>query len=289
MAPLPRLHTCPKCRALLEPAVKECPYCETDVRHVAAPTIEQDAARTTNIFTWILVANIFLYVAMVALDRHQQDDAGALLEGPSTAVVSAFGATTAESVRREHEFWRLVASMFLQFDLLHIAFNSIALVIVGGLAAQTFGADRAWVVYMISGLTAAMVSVFLGPELVRVSADQWAIRVSAGASGAICGMISALFLFGKRRGGFLGQNLANRMLMWAVFIGAYGFMVSGIDNWGHGGGFLGGLLVGLPASRLVARGGREDRLWRTAGVACLVLVVVAFVFMGIEVGRYWYA
>ncbi len=275
MAPLSRLHTCPKCRALLDPTVKECPYCQTSMRHVAAPTVEQDAARTTNIFIWILVANVFLYVAMVALDRHRSDETQSSLMGePSSQVLRAFGANVTGDPRAEKQYWRQVTSMFLHLNLVHLGFNTVALFIVGALAAQTLGADRAWVIYVLSGIVGSLMS-----QLTHHGG------ISAGASGALCGMIGALFFYGKRRGGHLGRQLASRMLFWTVFIFAFG-MMPGVDNWGHLGGLLGGLALGWLAAGLTARGGREDRLWRAFGAVALIVVLISFVFAGIEVGRY---
>ena len=64
---------------------------------------------------------------------------------------------------------------------------------------------------------------------------------SAGASGAIFGLIGCMFYFRKRH-----KDLFKRIFGWNLFLG---FAQSGIDNFGHIGGFIGGFiaahLVGL--------------------------------------------
>ena len=61
-----RLAACPRCRALLEPTVRRCPYCGTDQRRraVAAPQAA-DAEATTHLGLWILAFNVAIFALMV--------------------------------------------------------------------------------------------------------------------------------------------------------------------------------------------------------------------------------
>ena len=100
---------------------------------------------------------------------------------------------------------------------------------------------------------------------------------AAGASAALCGMIAALAVYGKRR---MRPELTRRMLIWAAMILGFGLLVPNIDNWGHGGGFVVGGLLAWPASAVRVPGSATDRAWRTGAVAAVLVVVgVGVVFM----------
>ncbi|HEX5137182.1 MAG TPA: rhomboid family intramembrane serine protease [Planctomycetota bacterium] len=258
--------TCQKCRALLEPGTRECPYCHSDQRHHAAPSESQDAEKTTRFGLWILGLIVGIYFLMVAVDP-ARDDPGTKPFEPSNTALDMFGAADPFLVDECGQTWRLLASLFLHVDLLHLAFNAIALFLLIPIAAGAFGIHRTVCLYFFSGLCGAVLS--------NVARDG-----GVGASGALCGLIGASAVFGKRRGGAMGDALMRRMIGWAVFIGIYGvFLADRIDNMGHLGGFLGGAALGYFASGARARGGRADRAWMFVARATVVgAIVVAAVF-----------
>ena len=106
----PKMNTCPKCRALLDPADKVCEYCGTSLKHLNAPSETMDLRRAMGIFTWILTVNFLMFMLTIALDRHQEEE-GAF--EPSSAVMLAFGSNYAPLVLEEGQYWRLVSSGFL--------------------------------------------------------------------------------------------------------------------------------------------------------------------------------
>jgi rhomboid protease GluP len=266
--------TCPKCRALLEPKTKTCPYCGTSQAAGRAPSPAQDAAATSRLGLWILSANVLLFLFVLAADPARGDRP----EGsPFTATIEAqvmFGANHWVSVKECGQYWRFLTAMFLHADLLHIVLNSVALLIVIPLAAVTFGAHRTTCIYFGAGLVSSWVSHM---------AETFA---SVGASGALCGLIAALAVYGLRRGGFEGRLLTRRMAGWALFIIVIGMLWPGVDNWGHLGGFAGGALVGRFGAGVRALGGRAERAWTWAANLCLFgAVAVALVWMAPNVWR----
>jgi len=278
--------TCPKCRALLETGTKSCPYCEADIRHTAAATPEQEATRTTGLGTWILAVNILVFFLMVQLDPERDDRRGGVGMRPSSYSLVGFGLSDPRLIRECGQPWRVVSANFLHLDLLHLVFNSIAILFLIPLAAVTFGPDRTLAIYFLAGVAGFLLSQAMGNK-------------SAGASAALCGMIGALAVYGKRRG---APDLTRRMMMWAGFVLIIG-LVSGstrflpaMDNWGHFGGFLAGVALAWPASTVRARGSGEDRLWRASAIACIasaLAVAGAFVLPSVlriresrEVGLY---
>jgi len=131
------------------------------------------------------------------------------------------------------EIWRLITPVFLHASLLHIGFNMYALVIYGrGLEAR-FGHGRFLLLYFLSAYAGNVLSFLLVPN------------PSLGASTAIFGLIAAEAIFLIQNRGLLGNRI-NATLLNLLFIAGYnlfiGFTTQGVDNFGHIGGLLGGLL-----------------------------------------------
>lgn len=130
------------------------------------------------------------------------------------------------------ELWRLITPLLLHGSLMHIGFNMYALLVIGVGVESRMGHARFLLLYLVSGFAGNVFSFFF--------TDAY----SLGASTAIFGLLTAegvfLYLnkdlFGKRA----QRALSNIVVIAAVnlFIG----MSPGIDNWGHIGGLLGGLI-----------------------------------------------
>jgi rhomboid protease GluP len=136
------------------------------------------------------------------------------------------------------QWWRLVASTFLHVGLLHLLFNGWALYQLGQLFEVWMGSARMAAVYFASGIVGSAASVLFLP-----TPDS----VSAGASGAIFGLLGALLAFLLRRRQRLApaaKSLLLQLAFWAVLNVVLGFTSSEIDNAGHLGGCLAGLLIG---------------------------------------------
>ncbi|MHC4133642.1 MAG: rhomboid family intramembrane serine protease [Planctomycetota bacterium] len=270
---MPQFLTCPKCRALLEPKTKTCPYCGTSQGPGRAPSAAADAAATGRLGLWILSVNVLVFLLMLAVDPAKGDRTASFFPTPTHVAQVMFGANDWLSVKHCGQYWRFLTAMFLHVDLLHLLLNSVALLILTPLAAATFGAHRTTCVYFGAGLVASQLS-------------HLAEHSSVGASGALCGLISALAVYGWRRGGFEGRLLTRRMVGWALFIVVLGMLWPGIDNWGHVGGFAGGALVGRFGAGVRVHGGRAERAWTWAARLCLAgAVLVAAVWMAPSVAR----
>jgi rhomboid protease GluP len=146
-------------------------------------------------------------------------------------LVAVFGLKANDYIR-QGELWRLITPVFLHGSILHIGFNMYALIIYGrGLEAR-FGHGRFLLLYFLSAFTGNVLSFLLTPN------------PSLGASTAIFGLIAAegAFLLQNRK--ILGERV-NRSLMNLLYIAAInlliGFTTTGVDNFGHLGGLLGGL------------------------------------------------
>lgn len=129
------------------------------------------------------------------------------------------------------QYWRLVTPIFLHIGILHIGVNMYSLYIVGPPVERLFGLPRMVAIYLLSGMAGVAFSL------------AFSSAPSAGASGAIFGLLGALggFLF-LHRGlfGRAGSLQLRQIALVAVLNLAIG-LSPGIDNWGH----LGGLVAGL--------------------------------------------
>lgn len=139
------------------------------------------------------------------------------------------------------EYWRLVASMFLHIGVLHLLVNAWALFQLGGLFEIWLGHWRTALVFFATGIAGSLASLAF---TLRPSEGA---GLSAGASGAIFGILGALIAFLFRRREHLtsqAKGLLSQLLFWAGLNVFFGFTVPGIDNAAHLGGCAAGLLLG---------------------------------------------
>jgi rhomboid protease GluP len=215
--------------------------------------------------TWVLLAvNVVVWLLMTALGGSER------LE-----TLIYFGAKFNPLIV-EGQVWRLLTSIFLHIGLMHLLFNSYALFRLGIDVERVFGSGRFLILYLLSGVSGSLLSFAFNPHL------------SAGASGAIFGLIGALgaHLFRHREAfGQLGQRRLWDVVGVAGYNLVFGFITPGIDNLGHLGGLVSGVVLGwLLGPRysvvLTAEGqplvvDRSDRrrYWHALAVVVLVLAV----------------
>jgi rhomboid protease GluP len=142
------------------------------------------------------------------------------------------------------EWWRLFTSVFIHFGVAHLVLNMIALVMFGPLVERLFGSVNYLLIYLFAGIAGSLASLSWRPEI-----------NSAGASGAIFGILGALLAAQLRAGGTFPtdilrpiRNTALLFLGWSVYAA---LKYKGIDNAAHLGGLAAGFLLGLVAGRPV--------------------------------------
>lgn len=135
---------------------------------------------------------------------------------------------------RQGQLWRLITPVLLHGSLLHIGFNMYALFSFGTGLERRFGHFRFLVLYLLAGFSGNVLS-FL-----------FTSGISVGSSTSIFGLIAAegIFLYQNRKlfGAESKQAMGNVISVAAINL-FIGFSSGGlIDNWGHIGGLLGGLV-----------------------------------------------
>lgn len=150
------------------------------------------------------------------------------------------------------EWWRLFTSMFIHFGIAHLLSNMIALAVFGPLVERLYGSVNYLLIYVLAGIVGSMASIAWHPDI-----------NSAGASGAIFGILGALLAAQLRAGDTFPvdilrpiRNTTLVFLGWAAYAG---FKYKGIDFAAHLGGLTGGFIIGLAAARPITGDGSYSR------------------------------
>jgi membrane associated rhomboid family serine protease len=193
--------------------------------------------------TWALLAvNVLVFLPVLA-GRDEARDLG--LSGPAVAA---------------GDWWRIVTSGFLHFDVLHLGFNMALLFWLGQTLEPALGRLRFGVLYAVSLLAGSLGALVLDP-----------LALTGGASGAVFGLMGATVIVLHKRGidprqsGLVGLIAINLVLSFRP----------GISIGGHVGGLAGGLLAGAVFAAL-------DDTPRDRHLGTAVVLVVAAVVVGLS-------
>lgn len=181
--------------------------------------VEDVFKEKTPIVTRILVAlNIMIYFYMVLTGNSELFTARFALFGPYVQL---------------GQYYRLFTAAFLHADIFHLLFNCYALYIIGSQVESYLGKFKYIVIYIISIFSSSLLSMlFAGGNY-----------FSVGASGAIFGLMGALLYFGYYYRVYLGNVLKSQIIPLIVINLIIGFVAPDIDNFGHIGGLIGGILA----------------------------------------------
>jgi membrane associated rhomboid family serine protease len=154
--------------------------------------------------------------------------------GPTETLVLVEMGAKVNQLITAGQYWRLFTAMFLHIGVMHLLFNLYALYAIGSLIEAYYGHARFACIYVLSGLYGSLFSYAFSPS------------ISAGASGAIFGITAAagLYFFRYRDNfGARGRSWLQNIVFIIVLNLVFGAVGSGVDNWGHFGGLVGGALV----------------------------------------------
>ena len=154
------------------------------------------------------------------------------------------------------EWWRLVTSMFLHYGPFHLAVNMFALYLFGTPLEHILGRWRFALLYVVSGIAGSAGALVVTPD-----------ALTAGASGAIFGVLGALFVL-ERTGTI---STGGQLLMIIILNLVITFSVGGISIGGHVGGLIGGMAAMVLLQRF--RGSVPLSLATLGGVAAISVVV----------------
>jgi membrane associated rhomboid family serine protease/Flp pilus assembly protein TadD len=249
---------CPSCKQMTQSFQPQIPSPSSASVPAARPTVDQFPVTAA-----LLGINVLVFVAMVLqkpASLFHPDDLQLLKWGADYGPLSL-----------GTQPWRILTSNYIHLEAAHIAFNMWALWQLGRVAERIFGRWVYFVIYTATGISGSLLSLLHNP-----------MGLSAGASGAIFGivgaLIAALYLgklpFPKRVRDSLLKNL-----VWVAIINlGLGASIPGIDNAGH----IGGLVMGLGLGAIIGPHLMEEPT-RRAFFNRLVLIAAAFFLVG-----FWY-
>lgn len=131
------------------------------------------------------------------------------------------------------QYYRLLTGTFLHANVFHLIMNMYALYIIGSQIESFMGKTKYVIIYFFSAIMGSLLSITL---------DSYA---SVGASGAIFGLMGCLLYFGYHYRVYLGNVLKSQIIPLILFNLCLGFFMTGIDNFAHIGGLIGGILMSI--------------------------------------------
>ena len=216
-------------------------------------------SRRVNAVTMALIGlNVAVYLAELAIGGSVNGTGnwifnhGALY---SVRLRTPFGATVTGGVAAG-DWWRLVTAAFLHYGPLHLALNMYSLFYAGTLLEHVIGRWRFGLLYLASGIAGSAGALVWSPNAETV-----------GASGAIFGILGALFVLERQRHIATGGQVAGLIVINLIFT----FTLSSFISVG---GHVGGLIAGVVLMWMLLEFRRSAALSVAATAAVVVLSVV---------------
>jgi membrane associated rhomboid family serine protease len=163
------------------------------------------------------------------------------------------------------EYWRLLTAGFLHAGIAHIAFNMWALFSLGKLVERLFGSISTVLIYLLTAVGGNLLSLAYEPA-----------RNTVGASGALFGLAGALLVgikFGDLKISAGEKKSLFGSLVFFIAISFYMGQGGNTDNMCHLGGFVSGLIIGLPLASFFSSSKSVNAIARSVvlGLAALLL------------------
>jgi rhomboid protease GluP len=227
-------------------------------------SVVRNLGKDAGFFQLVIAGNVFLYLAMLAVDpQHIQMGGLFSLGGPSRDSLLRFGASGALPVFYLHRWWTVLSAGWLHAGLLHIGFNLYWIRILAPETAELYGPGRMVMLY-----TAASIGGFAASSVMQSLGLGGAVTV--GASAPILGLLGAMVAYSRRTGsGVVGRTAWS----YAIYMIVFGFLMRGVDNAAHVGGFAAGFIAGY----LLDPRKQETGNHLLGAVVCIVATVAAVV------------
>jgi len=192
----------------------------------------------------------------------------------------AFGAISRDLVAGSGEWWRIGLAPLLHASASHLIGNCVALAFAGFRLEPLIG--RGWFafIFVVSAVGGVAGSLYGNPPGLP----------SVGASGAITGLIGALFVASFSHRADPDEQRAMRTTSLRFGIPALlplAFGASGhVDYFAHAGGAIAGGALALTLCMVWSADSRQPNFARLSGLAALTGLVGSFLCCGVAVGRY---
>ena len=219
----------------------------------------------------VLISCSVLYALSLVVDLGGIQTGGMLsFFSPSIRGMFLFGASGSIPVFQLGRWWTILSASWLHGGLLHIFFNMMWVRNIAPSVIEFYGLSRMIIIYTVSGVVGFAASSTAGYMFVFAPGFLRGAGWTIGASASIFGLLGALIYYSRRSG---SRMIGEQVRMWALFLFVFGFIMPGIDNWAHLGGFVGGYASSVWLDPL-----KPERVDHTIGaLICLGLTLLAIV------------
>jgi rhomboid protease GluP len=188
---------------------------------------------------------------------------------PSGMALLVYGASGAFPVFELGRWWTLLSASWLHGGPLHILFNILWIRQLAPAVAEFYGPGRMIIIYTVAGVIGFLLSSVAGQMFAFLPIPfLQGGRLTVGASASIFGLLGAIVYYGRRGGSSMASSQAWN---YAIILFIFGFILPGIDNYAHAGGFGGGYLAGRLLDPL-----KPERINHMLGaVICLALSLLS--------------
>lgn len=248
---------CPRCRQIIGSEESHCSWCGTSRSNPF--WVMFGTAGGGWVVGGILTLNLLFFGLSLLLSTRVDHATGFLTPGQNSLLF--LGASGTLPIDHYGRYWTVVSANYLHGGILHLLFNLMALRQLASWVTHEYGSSRMFVIYTLGGVVGYLVSYLAG------------VPFTVGASAALCSLIGALLFYGKSRGGGYGGMVYRETGGWILSIFLFGLLFPGINNWAHGGGVMGGIILGA------LLGYNEKRVQR--GVDHLLALLCAVVTCGV--------
>lgn len=247
---------CEKCGALADRDERICPRCDAPLPRAAVYKLTRAIGLVSPPTGSVVVSFCFLTVIIALFAISVADRGPGAIMNPDSRTLHIYGAQ-APYWLRQGQWWRMLGFGLFHAGLIHLLFNSMALVQAGPMIETELGTRRTLVLITLCQIGAAAAVQIVGQGAV-------------GASGWLCGLIGFGITWYHRRGG-AAREMRNRMIQWAVYVYLFGLMIGNVSHAGHTGGLVAGAILGLTADVTPARRTRWTRVWEGLFVPSILL------------------
>ena len=170
-----------------------------------------------------------------------------VIGNPGDAVfMMEHGALWVPALLEKGEYYRILCPIFMHFSVAHLFNNMLLLFFMGDVLEREFGKGKFLLFYLLTGVFGNLLSA----AVESISGDY---AVSAGASGAVFGVLGGLLYLILKNHGKLYYMTWKRMLFFIGYSLFAGYTSGGINNAAHFGGLVSGFLFAIPFSAVRKR------------------------------------
>lgn len=189
---------------------------------------------------------------------------------PSQQSLMLLGASGAWPVFLAGRWWTVLSASWLHGSLLHIVFNLMWIRQLAPEVGELYGPGRMVIIYTVAGVSGFVLTSIFGLLLPGVPFLGGA-QITVGASASIFGLLGALVYYGRRSGSSVVHQQAKSF---ALVLFLFGFIPgTGVDNYAHAGGFIGGYIAGRMLDPL-----KQERVKHiVTALVCLALSILSIV------------